>query len=132
MKNRIIQNSDRQISNRNTSFLCLLTFWFMNYYRCTVFCTCYHFVSAFPGHVTLSIADLSVIGTFSGYMHFHVLFQGGMLVFSKNLKRFKISAEGRNLKKQFSNFYSHFALWAVTGILPSRPLIISLACFLFT
>lgn len=87
----------------------------MNYYRCTVFCTCYHFVSAFPGHVTLSIADLSVIGTFSGYMHFHVLFQGGMLVFSKNLKRFKISAEGRNLKKTVFKFLLTFCFMGSYG-----------------
>lgn len=102
----------------------------MDCYRCTVFSIYYHCLSAFLGRVTVRMADLSVIRTFNGCMHFHMIFQGGMLVFKK--KRFKISAEGTNFEKHFYNFYSHFGLWAVTGILLSRPLIISFACFLFT
>lgn len=103
----------------------------MGYYRYIVLYTCYHVVSVFLGHVTMSMADYSVIRTFSGCMHFHILFQGRMLVLNRK-KWFKISAEGTNFEKHSSNFYSHFGLWAATGILVSRPLIISLACFLFT
>lgn len=77
----------------------ILTFWFMDCYRCVVFSIYYHCVSAFLGRVTVSMADLSMIRTFSGCMHFHMIFQGGMLVLNK--KRFKISAEGTNFEKHF-------------------------------
>lgn len=129
MKNRIIHHSNWGNLHWNKSFSFLLTFWFIGYYRYTVLYTCYHFVSGFLGHVTESMADFPVIRTFGGCMHFDVLLHRGLFVLKT---KFKVSAEGMHFATQLSNFYSHFGLWAVTGILLSRPLIISLACSLST